>query len=67
MIIKYALATKLKANKNWKLIIIAATCFILINGCGNLPLEQQNAGSEIPWNQPEPWEREPSFGAPFTW
>jgi len=65
--IKLELVTKSKANNYSAFIIIAATCLIFISGCGNLPLEQRDAGSSIPWNQPEPWELEPSMGTPFTW
>ena len=58
---------KLDPNNYFALIIIAVTCLIFISGCGNLPIEQRDAGSSIPWNQPESWEQEPSMSTPFTW
>ena len=58
---------KLAPNNYFALIIIAVACLIFISGCGNLPIEQRDAGSSIPWNQPERWEQQPSMSTPFTW
>ncbi len=58
---------KSNLNNYFVLIIIAVTCLIFVSGCGNLPIEHRDAGSSIPWNQPEQWEQEPSMSTPFTW
>jgi len=42
--------------------------FSMLTACST-PDERRRdeAGSTIPWNQPEPWEESPNLTAPISW
>ena len=50
----------------WKLIAMIGV--LAISACSSMDdKRRREAGTTIPWNQPEPWEENPSLTSPIRW
>ncbi len=50
----------MKRMSKWLVLVLLATAFVLIGGCGRPEMAEDE--SDLPWAQPEDWEGGPPIG-----